>query len=157
MKKGVQTRKLSRTTNERKRLFRGLTGSLTQKGFVVTTIAKAKAVKPLVEKLITKAKSDSLATLRMLTAETGDYETARNLMVVGKAFKSRPGGYTRILRLGQRQGDNTQEVRLEWSEKIVMPEPVTSPSAKKDLQSTKSESNPKPERTVGKSAKRKSI
>ncbi|HCM38027.1 MAG: 50S ribosomal protein L17 [Candidatus Gottesmanbacteria bacterium GW2011_GWB1_43_11] len=127
MKKGIKTRKLGRTTNERKQLFRNLTRSLVMQGFIVTTLAKARAIKPLVEKLVTRAKNNKLSNLRELLTETGDLKIVQGLFEVGKVMIKRPGGYTRLLRLAPQIGNNAPTARLEWVEKIVTAEVVTKP------------------------------
>ena len=118
MRKGIRGKKLSRTTNERKQLFRNLIRDMVKHGFMLTTLAKAKAVQPQLEKMVTTAKSGSLANLRKLIQETGDLETATKLLELGKLFASRPGGYTRIMRMVNRVGDNSHAVRFEWVEKL---------------------------------------
>jgi len=122
MKKRISTRKLNRTTDERKRLFRGLIKDIGARGFVNTSLAKAKTIKPLVEKLVTRAKNNSLNNLRKLIQVTGDVQTAHNLLRAGEVFKNRPGGYTRIIRLGKKVSDNSEKVRLEWVEPVVIKE-----------------------------------
>lgn len=121
MKKGIKTRKLNRSTDARKQLFRSLTRELAEHGFVVTTEAKAKAVKPIVEKLVTRAKVESTANLRLLLKDTGNLETTWRLFAAGKTFAKRPGGYTRLIKFAPRVGDNAQKVKLEWVEKVVLP------------------------------------
>lgn len=124
MKKNIAGRKLSRNTNERKQLFRNLIKSLVEHGFIVTTIAKAKAVKPNFEKLVTLAKDGKLANFRRLIKKTGDIETARKILLLGKLFLSRRGGYTRIVKLGNLSGDNSQSVKFELVEKLTQAEVV---------------------------------
>lgn len=81
---------------------------------IVTTEAKAKAVRPIAEKLITKAKKGGLHNHRQLLAYLGDQEIVAMLMdQVGPRYADRPGGYTRILKLGPRQGDNAPMAKLE--------------------------------------------
>ena len=122
MKKRVYGRKLHRTTNERKRLFRNLINSFIERGFLVTTIAKAKSVQPTIEQLITGAKTDSLTSYRQSVSETGQVATAKSLKELGTLFAKRSGGYTRLIRLGSRLGDNAELVRLELVEQLIKPE-----------------------------------
>lgn len=131
MKKRIKIRKFSRTSNERKQLFRNLITSLVQYGFIETSEAKAKAIRPMVEKLVTMAKDNSLSSFRRLIQNTGSSEVAKGLQVVGQTFSSRPGGYVRLIRLGHRLGDDSSVVRIEWVEKITNPEIVT--SVKKEI------------------------
>jgi large subunit ribosomal protein L17 len=81
---------------------------------IVTTEAKAKAVRPIAEKLITKARKGGLHNHRQILAYLGDQEIAAKLMdEVGPRYADRPGGYTRILKLGSRDGDNAPMAKLE--------------------------------------------
>jgi len=81
---------------------------------IVTTEAKAKAVRPIAEKLITKAKKGGLHNHRQILSYLGDQEVTAKLMdEVGPRFADRPGGYTRILKLGNRDGDNAPMAKLE--------------------------------------------
>ena len=98
-------------------------------GFVVTTRAKAKTMRPILEKLVTRAKVQSLASRRMLLAETGDAEVTEQFLRYGKLFTKRPGGYTRMVRIARHQGDNTETVRLEWVEKLAEPVAQERPKA----------------------------
>jgi large subunit ribosomal protein L17 len=81
---------------------------------IVTTEAKAKAVRPIAEKMITKARKGGLHNHRQILAYLGDQEIAAKLMdEVGPRYADRPGGYTRILKLGTRDGDNAPMAKLE--------------------------------------------
>ena len=81
---------------------------------IVTTEAKAKAVRPIAEKMITKAKKGGLHNHRQVVAFIGDKEMASKLFDdIGPRYLDRPGGYTRILKLGPRQGDNAPMARIE--------------------------------------------
>ncbi len=127
MRKGIGTKKLNRTSNERKQLFRNLIRSLALHGYLVTSEAKAKAVKPIFEKLVTLAKKNTVLEMRRLVSETGNVDVSRSLLKLGSLFAKRPGGYTRIIRLGVSAGDNTQKVRLELVERLVEAEEVVAP------------------------------
>ena len=81
---------------------------------IVTTEAKAKALRPIAEKLITKAKKGGLHNHRQVVAYMRDKEMASKLFDdIGPRYAERPGGYTRILKLGPRQGDNAPMARIE--------------------------------------------
>ena len=83
----------------------------------MTTEAKAKAVRPVAEKLITKAKKGGLHNHRQVVAYLRDEEMVHKLMTdVGPRYADRPGGYTRILKLGPRHGDNAPWLASSWSE-----------------------------------------
>ena len=105
---------LSRKRAPRKALLKNLAESLVLYEKVKTTEAKAKAVRPYVERLITHSKEDTLTNrrylLRRLPTENG---VKKLLEVLGPRYKERPGGYTRIVKLGKRQGDNADVVQLE--------------------------------------------
>ena len=81
---------------------------------IVTTEAKAKALRPIAEKLITKAKKGGLHNHRQVVSFLRDREMASKLFdEIGPRYEDRPGGYTRILKLGPRQGDNAPMARIE--------------------------------------------
>ena len=97
-------------------MMANLVASLFAAEGIVTTEAKAKALRPIAEKLITKAKKGGLAptTARSWSSYLGDKEMASKLFdEIGPRYAERPGGYTRILKLGPRQGDNAPMARIE--------------------------------------------
>ncbi len=97
-----------------KAMFGNMVASLIAAESIVTTEAKAKAVRPVAEKLITKAKKGGLHNHRQLVAYLRDEEMVHKLMTdVGPRYADRPGGYTRILKLGPRLGDNAPMARIE--------------------------------------------
>ena len=124
MRKRIKTRKFGRTSNQRKQLFRNLIRSLAMHGFVETSETKAKAVKPIAEKLVTKAKEQTLSARRAIVSETGEIATAEKLMELGKLFEKRKGGYLRIFKKSHQIGDDTTNVRLEWVEKLAKAEVI---------------------------------
>lgn len=124
MKKRIKTRKFSRSSNERKQMFRNLIGSLSEYGFIITSEAKAKAIKPQAEKMVTMAKINSLTTMRRLVSAVGSVEVAKRLLAFGSLFKNRQGGYLRIIRLSVQSGDDSRQVRLEWVEQLAKSEVV---------------------------------
>jgi large subunit ribosomal protein L17 len=106
--------KLKRDKDERRGLLRNLVLSVIQQERIVTTPQKAKAAKPLVEKMITLAKKDSLHSRRMAAAFLNHPEGVQKLFdKLGTRFGTRNGGYTRIVRLGWRKGDGAEQVMLE--------------------------------------------
>ena len=114
MKHLVKGRKLRRTTAHRKALLRNLVTSFLEKERVKTTLAKAKEVRPLAEKMITLAKKNTLHTkrqaLRVLTKEAA----AKKLFEeIAPRFSERAGGYTRIVKIGPRLGDGAQMAMFE--------------------------------------------
>lgn len=140
MKHRISHKKLSRDTNARRALLKNLATSLVLHERIVTTTAKAKAIRPFVEKLITKAKEDSLGSRRYLSAKL-DKETAveKMLELVGPTFKGRPGGYTRVVKLSPRGGDRADQSLVEFVENI------SEVAAKKKLAKKKSVANAKKE------------
>jgi len=106
--------KLKRDMGARKALLRGLTTSVILHERVVTTVPKAKAVRPLVEKMITLAKRDTLHTRRQAASFLETPGAVKKLFeTFGPRFAQRPGGYTRITRLGWRRGDGAEQAVLE--------------------------------------------
>ena len=106
--------KLQRDPSGRKALLRGLTTSVIQHGRIKTTVAKAKAVRPRVERIITLAKRDTLHARRQAAAYLYDPGAVKTLFdTLGPRFADRAGGYTRIVRLGPRQGDGAEVAILE--------------------------------------------
>lgn len=105
---------LDRKKQPREALLRGLAASLILYEKVKTTEAKAKAVKPLVEKLITKGKENTLANRRYLHKYLYTENAVKKVLeVLGPKYKERQGGYTRIVKLGQRPGDGAKTVQIE--------------------------------------------
>lgn len=105
---------LDRKKQPRQALLRNLAVSLILYEKVKTTEAKAKAVKPLVEKLITKGKENTLANRRYLMKYLYVENAVKKVLeVLGPKYKERQGGYTRIVKLGRRQGDGAPVVQLE--------------------------------------------
>ena len=120
MRHRVKTNKLSRTGSHRRALARNLTQALIEHERIETTVTKAKAHRPFVEKLITLAKVKNLHNYRRALAILGnDRKTTTKLFdVIGPRFKDRPGGYTRILKLAKpRLGDNASVAIWELVER----------------------------------------
>lgn len=106
--------KLDRRSGPRRRLLRNLAVDVLLREHVRTTVAKARAVRPLVERCITLGKEASLLRRRRLHALLQDDRVVRKLLeVIGPRFLTRPGGYTRIVRIGRRAGDGAEVVQLE--------------------------------------------
>ena len=105
---------LGRGSSHRKALLRNLSTSFLEKGQIETTLSRAKQLKPVVESLITKAKKQTLAHRRQLSSYLFGNEAAhKTYNELGKRFESRPGGYTRILKLGPRLGDGAEICKLQ--------------------------------------------
>lgn len=113
-------RKLGRTSSHRKAMLSNLATSLLRYERITTTLHKAKEVRRIVERLISKAKKDTLASRREVGRLIRDKEVLKKLFSqIGPKFKERSGGYTRILRLGQRKGDNASLALIELVEKVA--------------------------------------
>lgn len=110
LKKG---RKLKRTSSERKALLRGLARSLVLHGHIRTTEAKAKALRPFAERLVSRAKDQSLANRRYLLRFLDQESTRKIFEIAAQKYLKRHGGYTRIIKIGRRQGDNAPLVQIE--------------------------------------------
>jgi large subunit ribosomal protein L17 len=110
-------RSLRRTSEQKLALMRNLASSLIESGAIETTEAKAKELRPFVEKLITKAKTGTLHARRLAVRHIHKRETADKLFrEIGPRFAKRPGGYTRILKVGHRKGDGADMARIELVE-----------------------------------------
>jgi large subunit ribosomal protein L17 len=106
--------KLKRDVGARKALLKGLVTSVIEHERVVTTVPKAKAIKPLVEKMITLAKRDTLHSRRQAAAFLETPAAVKKLFdKLGTRFGQRNGGYTRVVRLGWRKGDGAEQAMLE--------------------------------------------
>lgn len=122
MNKRVFGRKLSRSRPAREALFASLAQSLIINGKIVTTRAKAKAVAGSVEKMVTLAKSGTIAARRKVMSKLDNARGATDILFqkVVKAFPTKNSGFTRIISLPRRVGDNAQMVRMEWTEKVEL-------------------------------------
>lgn len=132
MRKMVFGRHFSRGAKARKALFRALIQALVLRGKIVTTKARAKAIIPAVDKLITLGKKGTLSARRSVLASLGNDKatTDKLFFEVIPAFKERTSGYTRITLLPTRPGDNAEMVRLEWSQVIEPKEKAKKVSSK---------------------------
>ena len=107
-------KKLGRDSAHRKALYSNLAGALIEHGRIKTTVAKAKAVKPFAEQMITLGKRGDLHARRLALAELRSQDVVHQLFAdVAPRFADRPGGYTRIVKLGPRLGDAAEMVYLE--------------------------------------------
>lgn len=106
---------LDRPKGKREALLRGLVNNLVLYERINTTKAKAKAIRPLAERLVTRAKVNTLASKRYVAARLYTNGARRKLFeVLALRYKERPGGYLRILPLGRRAGDGAEIVRIEF-------------------------------------------
>lgn len=115
MRHGMVNRKLGRTSSHRLMMFRNQLASLIQNERIITTLPKAKELRPQIERLITLGKNDSVHARRnagRLIAD--DVLVAKLFDTLGPRFSTRPGGYTRIIKLGPRRGDAAEMAILEF-------------------------------------------
>jgi large subunit ribosomal protein L17 len=107
-------RKLSRTAAHRKATLRNMAASLFRHGRITTTTAKAKELRPFAERLITLAKRGDLHARRLAARKISERDVLGKLFdELGPRYETRPGGYTRILKLGNRQGDAAEMALIE--------------------------------------------
>ena len=117
MRHQVAGRRLGRSSGHRNALYRNLVTELLKHEKITTTEAKAREIRSLAEKIITLGKSDKLHSYRQALSFVMDKHTVEKLfMVLGPRFALRPGGYTRITKLGPRLGDNAPMAQLELVE-----------------------------------------
>lgn len=114
MRHQVKGKKLGRDSAQRKALLRNLVTSILEKERIHTTLAKAKAVRPVVEKMITLAKRNTLHTRRLALRFVYKKNVVKKLFEdIGPRFTERPGGYTRIVKTGPRSGDGAEMAVIE--------------------------------------------
>jgi large subunit ribosomal protein L17 len=108
-------RRLNRTSSHRKAMFANLAASLIRHEQIVTTLPKAKDLRPIVEKLVTLAKRGDLHARRQAIAEMRDLGSVKKLFeTIGPRYRERAGGYTRVLKAGFRHGDNAPVAVIEF-------------------------------------------
>jgi len=107
-------KKLGRTSAHRRAMFRNQLASLIEHERIRTSLAKAKALRPIAEKLITRGREDTVHSRRMVARWVSDRTLVKKLFdEIGPRFTDRPGGYLRIVKLGHRLGDGGEEAILE--------------------------------------------
>lgn len=134
MRKNYFGRQLKRDTKERQALFKNLLSSLVLEERIKTTEAKAKAIKADADKLVKKALKEVNLAKRLLGKNLNKEAMEKMIKDVAPRFKDRKGGYTRIIRLGKRFGDDAPVVMMEWTEisKAVVA-PQTDKKEKKEV------------------------
>ena len=125
MRHNVAGKRLGRTTNQRKALMKNLATALLASERIETTLVKAKELRKFVEPFITLAKNDSVANRRLALARLGSKSIVQKLFAAEfrSRFSERPGGYTRILKLGHRLGDAADMAIIELVD-YTLPEEV---------------------------------
>jgi large subunit ribosomal protein L17 len=146
-------RKLSRNSSHRKALLDNLVRAIILEESIRTTTPKAKEARRLVERVITKAKANTLSARRIVHRTVRDQAALAKLFeVIGPRFKARPGGYTRLVHTGNRVGDNAPMAILELVEKS---EKTEAPPAEEKKAETKAEAGEKAEKKAAKAKKAK--
>ena len=121
MRHKVAGYKLGRSTSHRRALLRSLVTSVIEQERIVTTVIKAKAAKPLVDKMITLAKLDDLHARRQAASFLTTPDSVKKLFEkLGTRFGQRNGGYTRIVKLGWRKGDGAEQALLEFVDSTLV-------------------------------------
>ena len=136
-----RTAKLGRTAEHRNAMLANLVCSLIEHKRVTTTLAKAKAARSVAEKMVTLGKSGTIHDRRLAVARLHQESAAKILFKdIAPAFKDRKGGYTRIIKMNQRNGDSAQRAILEWVNEIVTETPATeTPASETKAAETKTE------------------
>ncbi len=120
MRHAVAGRKLSRTSSHRKAMFNNLAAALVKHEQIKTTLPKAKDLRPIVEKLVTLGKKGGLAARRQILSSLKDDKLAEKLLTtLADRYKSRAGGYTRVLKAGFRYGDMASMAIIEFVDRDV--------------------------------------
>ena len=132
-----RTAKLGRTGEHRNAMLANLVCSLIKHKRITTTLAKAKAARSVAEKMVTLGKSGTIHDRRLAVARLHQEDVVKILFnEIAPTQKDRHGGYTRIIRMGQRQGDSGQKAILEWVDMPVAVEPETPAEEKKTEEKT---------------------
>jgi large subunit ribosomal protein L17 len=120
MRHGNSGRKLNRTASHRKAMFKNMAASLVEHEQIVTTLPKAKEIRPIVERLVTLGKRGDLHARRQLVAQVGSAELAGKLIAtIAPRYANRNGGYLRIMKAGFRHGDNAPLAVVEFVDRDV--------------------------------------
>ena len=139
MDHGKAYRKFNRRSDHRRAMFANLCAALIKHEQIVTTLPKAKDLRPIVEKLVTLGKRGGLHARRQAIAEMRDIAMVKKLFeVIGPRYKDRNGGYTRVMKAGFRQGDNAAMAVIEFVDR--------------DLDAKGLDSGPVPERAAEETA-----
>ena len=133
MRHGFRGRRFNRTSEHRKAMFANMSAALIKHEQIVTTLPKAKDLRPVVEKLITLGKRGDLHARRLAMSELRDAGMVRKLFdVLGPRYQSRQGGYCRVLKAGFRYGDNAPMAVIEFVDRDVDARGLDSGPSQKD-------------------------
>ena len=129
-------KKLNRTSEHRKALIKNMLNSLIKYEQIVTTLPKAKLIKPQAEKLITLGKKKNLTNTRVLISKLQDKTNANKILnTLSKRYEKRAGGYTRIVKFGYRYGDNSPMAVIEFVDRDIEAKRKFKKKKKEDLKS----------------------
>ena len=141
MRHQVKGRKLGRSPAHRKALFRNQLSSLVKAERIRTTLQKAKELRPLAEKVVTQGRRDTLHARRQVNRLISDRELVKKLFdEIAPRYHERPGGYTRIIKLGPRKGDGAEMAYLEFVDRGET-ETATDKKSKKATKKRKAKSD----------------
>ena len=133
MRHGKAHRKLNRTSEHRRAMFANMAAALIKHEQIITTLPKAKDLRPVVEKLITLGKRGDLHARRQAVAKLRDLAMVKKLFeVLGPRYKARNGGYTRVLKAGFRFGDNAEMAFIEFVDRDESAKGLDSGPTEKD-------------------------
>ena len=134
MRHGFANKKLNRTSEHRKALLKNMLNSLIKYEQIITTLPKAKLIKPQAEKLITLGKKKNLTNTRVLISKLQDKTNANKILnTLSKRYEKRAGGYTRIVKAGYRYGDNSPMAVIEFVDRDVEAKRKFKKKKKEDL------------------------
>ncbi|MBN2429854.1 MAG: 50S ribosomal protein L17 [Acidobacteria bacterium] len=151
MRHRVSGRKLNRTSSHRRAMFRNMATALFEHERIVTTLPKAKELRPVVEKLITQGRKGTLHARRHILSYVRSKDVAHKVMdEIAPRYADRPGGYIRILKLGYRDGDKTEMALVE----LIGSEPVKETPKKESKEKEKAGETPKTKTSRKKAAKK---
>jgi large subunit ribosomal protein L17 len=120
MRHGFRGRRFNRTSEHRRAMFANMSAALIKHEQIITTLPKAKDLRPVVEKLVTLAKRGDLNSRRLAMSRLRDAAMVKKLFdVLGPRYGTRPGGYTRVLKAGFRYGDNAPMAVIEFVDRDV--------------------------------------
>lgn len=132
MRHGMRGRKFNRPSAQRKALLIGLAKSLIDHEQITTTVAKAKDLRPYVEKLVTLGRRGGLHAFRQAMSVLGDVSLTQKLTgTLATRYKERPGGYIRIVKAGYRHGDNAPMAIIEFVDRDVAAKGASTPRVAK--------------------------
>jgi large subunit ribosomal protein L17 len=149
-------RKLGRTSAHRNALFRNQLASLIDRERIITTLPKAKELRPQIERLITLARTDSVHNRRQAVRVVDESMVAKLFDTLGPRFSDRPGGYTRIIKLGPRRGDAAEVAILEFVDfKLETETKEEAPAKKAKAAPKKAKVKPEPDEEAEEAPKKK--